>query len=80
MKVVTMLIGVFITILTACNQTQNYDAAKIQAEVLETVYAHNRAWSELEDINEQKKYVHENIVFISTQYKKPVTGKEEVFE
>jgi ketosteroid isomerase-like protein len=77
MRVFIILIGVLIMILTACDQTNNYNAVKIKAEVLETVYAHNKAWTELEDLNEQKKYVHENIVFISPPYKKPITGKEE---
>ncbi|MCK5146992.1 nuclear transport factor 2 family protein [bacterium] len=76
-KIPIILIAIIAMILTSCNQTQSYDTAKIKAEVLETVYAHNRAWAELEDINEQKKYVHENIVFISPPYKKPITGKEE---
>ena len=76
-KILVILIGVFIITLTACNKNKNYDAAKIKAEVLETVYAHNKAWTKLEDLNEQKKYVHENIVFLAPPYKEPVIGKKE---
>ena len=77
MKILFFLMGILIMILIACNQTQNYDAAKIKAEVLETVYAHNKAWTKSEDLNEQKKYVHENIIFISPPYKKPIVGAKE---
>jgi len=75
MKKLFFLLGGIIMIITSCTQT--YDAEKIKSEVLETVYAHNKAWTELEDINEQKKYVHENIIFISPPYKKPIIGAKE---
>ena len=71
-----VLACMIILVLISCNQTQNYNAEKIKAEVLEAVYAHNKAWSELEDINEQKKYVHEDIISISPPFKKPLIGKE----
>ena len=77
MKILVISIGVFIMILIACNQTNNYDTVKFKAEVLETVTAHNKAWTKLEDLNEQKKYVHENIVFLAPPYKEPIRGKKE---
>ena len=75
MKILIVLIGVLIMILIACNK--NCDTEKIKTEVLETVYAHNKAWTKLEDINEQKKYIHENIVFLAPPYKEPIRGKKE---
>lgn len=77
MRILLFFIGVFFMLLTACNQSEQYDSEKIKNEVLKTVYAHNKAWTELEDLTEQKKYVHENIVFISPPYKKPKTGINE---
>ncbi|MFC1593299.1 DUF4440 domain-containing protein [Candidatus Neomarinimicrobiota bacterium] len=49
---------------------------KSQAEeVLNIVKAHNAAWSKLEDLSEQEKYIHDDIVFIAPPYKSPVEGK-----
>ncbi len=48
----------------------------ITKEVWETVKAHNKAWSELEDINEQLKYIHDEVVFIKPPFKEIIKGKE----
>ena len=74
MKILILLIGVSIMILTSCSKKENYDIDKTKSEVLKTVYAHNKAWTKLEDLNEQKKYVHENIVFISPPFKELKKG------
>jgi len=47
---------------------------KISGEVWATVKAHNRAWSELEDINEQMKYVHKDVEFIKPPFKEIIRG------
>lgn len=45
-------------------------------EVWEVVNAHNKAWSELEDIDELLKYVHKDVVFIKPPFKEIFIGKE----
>jgi ketosteroid isomerase-like protein len=75
-KVFIILMVVVIMSISACIQKNNEDIATIKAEVLKTVYLHNKAWTELEDLNEQKKYIHDKIVFIAPPYKEPVKGKE----
>ncbi len=77
MKTLIFLLGVLLMILNSCNKNEKYDIDKTKSEVLKTVYAHNKAWTKLEDIKEQKKYVHENIIFISPPYKKPIKGARE---
>ena len=49
---------------------------KIKSEVLETVKAHNKAWTVLEDLEEQGKYIHDNITFITPGDHSPFEGKE----
>jgi len=51
-------------------------AEDTSVEVMRVVRAHNKAWSELEDINEQLKYVHDDIVFAKPPYKEIIKGKE----
>ena len=45
-------------------------------EIWKVVKDHNRAWSELEDINEQLKFVHDEIVFVKPPFKEIIKGKE----
>ena len=62
--------------LTSCDsdcQLNSQDAAK---EVWKVVKAHNKAWAEQEDINEQMSYVHEDVVFINAPFKEIKVGKE----
>ena len=47
MKILILLIGVSIMILTSCSKKENYDIDKTKSEVLKTVYAHNKAWTKL---------------------------------
>lgn len=63
-------------ILSACSQKKFNDTERIKAEILKTVFAHNKAWTKLEDLNEQEKYIHDNIVFLAPPYKEPIKGKE----
>jgi len=74
MKTILIIIGFAAISLLFCNKNEPFDPEKLKAEVLNTVYSHNKAWTELEDIKEQKKYVHENIIFISPPYKTPKKG------
>jgi len=66
-----------LTVLWFCSKKSSFDPVKTKADVLKTVFAHNKAWTELEDINEQKKYIHEDIIFISPPYNKPITCAKE---
>ena len=63
-------------LLTTCNTNsqQNIDLAAKQ--VCETVKARNKAGAELEDINEQLKFVHDEIIFITPSFKEINKGKE----
>ncbi len=63
-----------IILITACN-SKDVDMKNQVEEVLNTVKAHNSAWSKLEDLSEQEKYIHDDIVFIAPPYKTPVEGK-----
>ena len=67
-------------LLTTCNTNsqQNIDLAAKQ--VWETVKAHNKAWAVLEDINDQLKYVHDDVVFIKPPFKEILKGKEKYKE
>jgi len=78
MKIIAIaVVFTALILLWFCSKKSSIDPEKTKAEVLKTVYAHNKAWTELEDINEQKKYVHENIIFISPPYRKPISGSKE---
>ena len=57
-----------------------FDPDSATEEVLQTVRAHNRAWTELEDADEQARYVHDDIVFISPPYHEATAGKKAYFE
>ena len=65
---------IIIILIIACNN-KGVDMKSQVDEVLNTVKAHNSAWSELEDLSEQEKYIHDDIVFIAPPYKVPVKGK-----
>ena len=67
-------------LLTTCNTNsqQNIDLAAKQ--VWETVKAHNKTWAVLEDINDQLKYVHDDVVFIKPPFKEILKGKEKYKE
>ena len=67
-------------LLTTCNTNsqQNIDLAAKQ--VWETMKAHNKAWAVLEDINDQLKYVHDDVVFIKPPFKEILKGKEKYKE
>ena len=52
----------------------------ITNEVWETVKAHNIAWSVSEDIDEQLKYVHDDILFVSPPFNKIRSGKDKYKE
>jgi hypothetical protein len=65
---------IIIVLITACN-SKDVDMKNQVEEVLNTVKAHNSAWSKLEDLSEQEKYIHDDIVFIAPPYKTPVEGK-----
>ncbi len=51
-------------ILTSCSNNSRANYEKASKEVWEVVKAYNKTWSELEDINERLKYVHDDVVFI----------------
>ena len=65
-----------VILLTFCNNNSQMDSGDAAKEVWEVVKAHNKAWSELEDITAQMKYVHEDVVFIKPPFKEIFVGKE----
>lgn len=73
-----MLTAVVISIILLFSFTNNSRHNNVDAtkEVWEVVKAHNKAWSEQEDINEQLKYVHKDVVFIKPPFKEVFIGKE----
>jgi ketosteroid isomerase-like protein len=74
--ILTVIVLFAVLLLTSCNnnsQPNTEDAAK---EVWKVVKAHNKAWAELEDINAQMKYVHEDVVFIKPPFKEIMVGKD----
>jgi len=73
-----ILSSLFLLITCNTNSQQNIDVAAKQ--VWETVKAHNKAWAVLEDINDQLKYVHDDVVFIKPPFKEILKGKEKYKE
>ena len=73
-----MILIVLLLTVNVCTQNENkMDVEKAKKEVWSTVLAHNKAWAQMEDLDEQAKYVHEDIVFVSPPYLTPIIGKEE---
>ena len=73
---VVLLIG-----LSCCPDAgRQFDVDSATQEVLQTIRAHNKAWTELEDADEQAKYVHDDIIFVSPPYHEPTTGKKAYME
>ena len=63
-------------LLISCGDNSPKNIKEASKEVWEVVKAHNKAWSELEDITEQLKYVHNNVVFVKSPFKEIIEGKE----
>jgi len=72
-----IMVSLMITNCSQTNEGGKMDIDKIKQDVWKTVLAHNKAWTELEDVNEQKKYIHDDIIFIAPPYKKPIIGSED---
>ena len=69
---------VLLLILNSCITTNKNEA--ITKKVWETVKAHNKAWTVSENINEQLKYVHGDILFVSPPFNKILSGKDKYKE
>ncbi|MFC1564464.1 nuclear transport factor 2 family protein [candidate division KSB1 bacterium] len=52
----------------------------LESKIWQVVQAHNKAWTVLEDLDEQMKYVHDDIVFITPSDKYPIEGKDAYIE
>lgn len=52
------------------------DMEKEKEEVLNTVLAHYKSWTVLEDLSEQSKYIQDDIIMITPGEKDPIIGKE----
>ncbi|MFC2082405.1 hypothetical protein ACFLR4_00300 [Bacteroidota bacterium] len=74
MKNLIVLFSLLIFIISGCRQSNNADVEQLQKEVWETVIAHNDAWSVDENLNEQMKYVHDNIIFVSPPFRECMYG------
>ena len=78
MKIRFLLCALIIIIVTSCNKyNKNEDVKMIKDTVWATVKAHNRSWTVLEDLNEQAKYIHDDILIITPSDKHPIMGKKE---
>jgi len=73
MKKLYLLLLVFVI---GCNPaTKPVNEEAIKKEVWETVLAHNKAWTQMENLTELEKYIDENIISISPPFKTPLYGK-----
>ncbi|OGU57050.1 MAG: hypothetical protein A2V66_05695 [Ignavibacteria bacterium RBG_13_36_8] len=75
MKTILLLFLPLLMIITTCSTNDDAtDMEKSKEEVWQTVLAHNKAWAELENLDEQMKYVHKDIVFVGPPYKNTISG------
>ena len=74
-QIMVRLIILFTVPLLSCKSELHMDTEMITKNIWETVKAHNEAWSEHEDINEQLKFVHDEIIFVSPPFKEIMKGK-----
>lgn len=62
-------------LLASCNSNSKMCSEDAAKEVWEVIKAHNKAWSESEDINEQLQYIHNDVVFVKPPFKEILKGK-----
>ena len=74
--ILTVVVSFVVLLWTSCNSNSQLNSGDAVKEVWKVVKAHNKAWAELEDINAQMKYVHEDVVFINAPFKEIKVGKE----
>ena len=74
MKNLIVLLPLLILIISGCRTDNNIDVDTLKQEVWEAVTAHNKAWTVDEDLNEQMKYVDDNIIFVSPPFKESLSG------
>ena len=67
-------------LLNSCNTNSHQNIDLAAKQIWKTVKAHNKTWSVLEDINDQLKYVHDDVVFIKPPFKEILKGKEKYKE
>jgi ketosteroid isomerase-like protein len=79
MKIQNVFIFLVIILAFACSKNEN-SLEKVKDEIWQTVLSHNKSWAELEDLNEQGKYIHENIIFVKPGDKNPIEGKKAYLE
>lgn len=72
-----ILMVLLLNVIVYSQKEYKMDVEKAKEEVWNTVLAHNKAWSQMENLDEQALYVHNEIVFISPPYLTPIVGKEE---
>ncbi|MCP4727291.1 MAG: nuclear transport factor 2 family protein, partial [bacterium] len=72
-----LMIAALFTVFLSCNTNyDNRDMEELKSEVWNTVKKHNESWTVLEDLNEQEKYIHDDIVFITPGDEFPIEGKQ----
>lgn len=76
MKKLLYIIPLFLIFLSWSFLSKDVDIEKEKEEVLKTVLAHNKSWTVLEDLNEQAKYIQENIIMITPGDRDPIIGRE----
>ncbi len=74
--VILLITLLLFTIMTFGGSNEDISVLDASREVWNVVKAHNIAWAELEDVNQQLKYVHEDVVSISPPFKEISNGKK----
>ena len=74
--ILIVVVSLSALLLISCNTNSKFSSEDTAQKVWKVVREHNKAWSVLEDINEQMKYVHDDIVFVKPPFKEIIRGKE----
>lgn len=71
-KVLFVLMALFLVLQLNAKPNDN----EIKNAVWETILGHNKAWTQLEDLNELEKYIDEHIFSFSPPFKTYLKGKK----
>ncbi len=74
---ISVLLLITVCLFCFCKEenSDNFDIQALEDDVWQVVKAHNKSWTVLEDLDEQAKYIHDDIVFINPEDRYPVNGK-----
>jgi len=73
-----VIVFIALLILGGCLQNNNnYETEKLKEEIWQTVLAHNKAWALDENMEEQMKHVHPDIVSVAPPFIEKISGIED---